>query len=187
MKATHCWLATAGTALILSFSGAIAQADETACVGSLEAITVENLQVPEGGTCSLMGTRVSGNIKVESGAVLVASNVVVDGDIQAEDAVLVQVTGGSVIGGNIQVKQSRSAIVRDTQVGGDLQLEENTAALVSQNNVIGGNLQAFENSGPLRVFGNSIDGNLQCKENRPVPIGENNRVSGDKEDQCARF
>jgi cytoskeletal protein CcmA (bactofilin family) len=124
---------------------------------------------------------------VESGAVLIARSVRVEGNIQAENADQVTVTTRSVVNGGIQIKQSGGVMVADTRIGGDLQLEENRRSLLSQGNTIGGNLQAFENEGGLRVSSNRIDGNLQCKENRPTPSGNGNMVRGKKEDQCARF
>lgn len=48
------------------------RADETVCRGSLGDEAVDNLRVPSGARCTLDGTRVGGNIKVESGASLVA-------------------------------------------------------------------------------------------------------------------
>ena len=38
-----------------------------------------------------------------------------------------------------------------------------------------------------RVVRSRIDGNLQCKSNDPRPVGANNRVSGNKENQCRGF
>ena len=58
----------------LSFVPA-ASADERTCRGSLGAITVDNLRVPEGATCTLNGTSIKGTLKVEKGATLVASGI----------------------------------------------------------------------------------------------------------------
>jgi hypothetical protein len=58
--------------------------------------------------------------------------------------------------------------------------------LPHRNGVIG-DVRAFSNKGGVRVFGNRIDGNLQCKSNDPNPVGDNNRVSGNKENQCQGF
>jgi hypothetical protein len=57
---------------------------------------------------------------------------------------------------------------------------------VLQNNV-GGDVQVFQNTGGVEIRGNRIDGNLQCKANSPPPVGGNNIVQGNKEDQCARL
>lgn len=48
-------------------------------------------------------------------------------------------------------------------------------------------MQLFTNRGTSSITNNTIDGNLQCKENSPAPTGSNNRVGGNKEDQCRRL
>ena len=71
-----------------------------------------------------------------------------------------------------------------TVVGGNIQVEQNRLRQVTNRNVVDGDLQAFSNRGGFRIVGNRVDGNLQCKSNNPRPTGANNRVAGDKEDQC---
>jgi hypothetical protein len=48
-------------------------------------------------------------------------------------------------------------------------------------------VQIIGNQARAEIYRNRIDGNLQCKDNRPRPVGGNNRVQGNKEDQCAAF
>ena len=59
-------IAAAAAALV----PASASAEETTCRGSLGAVTVDNLRVPQDGRCILNGTRVQGTIKVERAATL---------------------------------------------------------------------------------------------------------------------
>ncbi|HEU0292133.1 MAG TPA: hypothetical protein VFR47_05320 [Anaerolineales bacterium] len=59
-------------------------AEEITCRGSMGAVTVDNLRVPQNASCKLNGTRVQGTIKVENGASLTANKVTVIGNIQAE-------------------------------------------------------------------------------------------------------
>ncbi len=177
------------TALMLPSILAIAPralADDTRCRGSLGPVTVDNLIVPNGSTCTLNGTRVEGNIFVSTRGKLTANRVRVDGNIQAEAAAAVIVNSGSVVGGNIQIKQGGSARIDRVQIREDLQFENNQGALIATRNQVGGNLQAWKNTGGLRLVGNRVAENLQCKENTPAPSGGNNRA-GDKEDQCARL
>jgi hypothetical protein len=164
-----------------------ARAEERVCRGSLGAITVDNLRVPDGATCRLNGTTVQGTIKVESKAVLVAEDVRVIGNVQAENARRVVVRAGSRVGGSVQVVQGEAARVARTKVNGDILFDENTAPLAAIRNTVGGNVQAFQNTGGVEIRRNRIDGNLQCKENRPAPTGGGNVVQGNKEDQCARL
>jgi hypothetical protein len=163
------------------------QAEERVCRGTIGAITVDNLRVPDGRRCTLEGTHVKGTIKVESDATLIARNVRVVGNVQAENSANVRVLAGSRVGGSIQLAHGVKARIYRVAINGDLQFLENGGALSAERNRIGGNLQAFQNTGGLTISGNVIDGNLQCKENRPAPTGGNNTVHGEKEDQCERL
>lgn len=188
--------------------GQVVLAEETTCTGELGAVTVDNLLVPQNATCTLNGTYVEGTIKVQDGASLFATGVTVIGNIQAEDALLVEVMGassvngniqadgtdlvtvleGTSVGGSIQLKSGGMARVDSVKVNGDILFDSNKAevsATRSEFNLVGGNVQIFQNTGPINIVGNVIDGNLQCKENVPAPTGEDNIVHGNAEDQCA--
>lgn len=173
--------------LLAAFWLTPAIAEETVCSKSLGAITVDNLRVPKNATCWLTSTRVKGTIKIENNATLIARKVVVIGNVQAENAKQVNVLEGSRVGGSVQHKQGGSANILDSFVDGDIQYESNQAFLKALRNDVGGNIQVFQNTGGVEIRRNVIDGNLQCKENFPEPIGGNNVVGGNKEDQCRRL
>ena len=157
-----------GLALAIGLGAATtAAAEERTCRGTLGAVTVDNLRVPQGATCVLNGTRVQGTVKVERDATLRAGAIRVIGNVQAENHRSVTLRGGSTVGGSVQLVQGGSATIDRNRVTGDVQL--------------------FANRGSQSVTGNSINGNLQCKENVPAPTGGGNRVQGNKEDQCARL
>ena len=164
-----------------------AYAEETTCVGMLVGVTVDNLRVPRGRTCTLDATRVKGTLKVERDAMLYARGVHVVGNVQAENARQVSVTEDSTVGGSIQIKQGGAATIHRVRVTGDIQFESNSGALGARDNRVGGSLQAFQNRGGIRIANNVIDGDLQCKENVPAPAGGDNLVRGSKEDQCGRL
>lgn len=164
----------------------VAHATDSVCSGSLGTLRYENLEVPAGATCTLNGTRVDGNIKVGTNAILLASSVTVGGNIQAEGSANVTVNSNSTVGGSIQIKQGGGATVDQVQVTGDIQLESNRSALSATFNVVGGNIQVFQNTGGATISDNRIDGNLQCKENNPAPAGGRNQAAS-FEDQCAGF
>jgi hypothetical protein len=151
---------------------------------SLGATTVENFEVPANTTCQLTGTRITGNLRVQTGGALIASAIFVGGDLQAEGARDVRVVDGAV-GGSVQIKQGGRASVLRTTIEGDLQIDAMSGPLALRRNTIGGSLQAVQNRGTLEVLRNAIDGNLQCKENAIAPTGGSNVVQGVKEDQCA--
>ena len=173
-------------ALLLAWSVS-ALAEERTCNTTLGQITVDNLRVPQGGTCTLNGTRVKGTIKVERNATLRASGVRVVGNVQAENAALVVVRSNSFVGGSIQIVQGGGARIVMTHITHDILFDDNRRQIVARENNVGGNLQAFQNTGGVSIVDNRIDGNLQCKANSPPPTGGGNVVMGNKEDQCRRL
>jgi hypothetical protein len=173
--------------LFLLLISSVARAEETTCQGSLGAVTVDNLRVPQNASCTLDGTRVEGTLKVENNASLTATQVTVIGNIQAEGAARVRVLAGSIISGSVQIKQGGAAELDAVRVVGDIQFESNTQALSATRSRVGGNVQSFQNMGGVVIADNDINGNLQCKENDPAPTGENNLVQGNAEDQCAHL
>jgi hypothetical protein len=172
---------------LLALPTAQAVAEETTCTGTLLAVTVDNLRVPQGASCKLFGTRVKGTITVETSALLRAENVMVIGNVQGEGARSVSVIEQSRVGGSVQVKQGGSALVSDSTVEGDVQYDENAAPVRVLRSTVGGSVQIVKNNGGVTVRRNVINGNLQCKENNPAPVGGGNVVGGSKEDQCARL
>ena len=155
------------------------------CDGTIAAEAVDEVVVPPGVTCVLIGTRVDGNISVDHQGVLLAREVDVDGDVESEGAQVVKVSN-SVIGGNVQLEQGGSATVVDSEVQGDLLFEEQGGGLTAKRNVVRGNLQADGNSGALSINGNRIGGDLECEENARVLMSRDNTVSGSREGQCGR-
>jgi hypothetical protein len=181
-----CLFGIAGLSLAgVVLCSSVALAEETICDGDLGAVTLDNVKIPSDKSCNMNGTTVKGTIKVEPNAQLTASDIKVNGNIQAENAENVTVNNNSTVDGSIQIKQSKAANITRTRIKQDLQFEKNTNQLVANDNTITGNLQVFQNTGGVEIRRNSINGNLQCRENAPSPSGEENRVRGNKEDQCA--
>ena len=152
---------------VSAFAPSIASAEERTCRGTLGAVTVDNLRVPDGASCTLNRTQIKGTLKVERGATLRATAIRVVGNVQGENHRSVGISGGSRINGSVQIKQ-----------GGAFSFDRN---------IVGSDVQISTNRGAIVLNRNRIDGNLQCKENRPAPTGSGNVVQGNKEDQCARL
>jgi hypothetical protein len=163
---TKLAFAAVAVSLAAAFTAGPAAAEERKCRGTMNAVTVDNLRVPQGATCTLNRTKVKGTVKVGRGATLKATGIRVIGNVQAEGAAKVSVVA-SRVGGSVQIVQGRSSKLRSNSVKGDVQY--------------------FENRGAIAITGNRIDGNLQCKENSRGPTGGSNVVHGNKEDQCARL
>ena len=165
----------------------LASLNENDCWGSLGTVEIDNLIVPSGAVCSLHGTKVKGTITIEQDASLIASQVIISGNIKAESASLVIVKAGSTVAGNIEVKESDSGQINDVQVNGNILLESNSGMFSVTGNGLNGNMQVFKNTGEITLANNIIEGNLQCKENNPSPSGGNNIVHGNLEDQCTNL
>lgn len=158
--------------------------DPERCNGTIGAISVTKVRVPDGAQCSLEGTRVDGNVSIGVDGVLRASGVSIDGDVEGERSASVEITGGSFVGGSFQLQEGGSATVSDSNVDGDIEWEGQRGMLVAERTIVGGNLQASSNSGGVIITGNSIDGDLECEQNGPAPSGGGNSVNGDREGQC---
>ena len=166
MKARGIVVGVAVLAGIAVTGASAGTAEERSCRGTLNAITVDNLRVPQGATCVLRGTQIKGRLRILRGATLRATKILVVGNVQAENHAYVAVRR-SQLGGSIQIVQ-----------GGGARLSANT---------IKGDIQLFENRRSLTVARNQVNGNLQCKENRISPTGGGNVVQGTKQDQCSRL
>ncbi len=175
---------TLGALVALATSSA--WAEEFRCTGSVGAVALDNIFVPDGASCTLDRTRANGSIVVGTGASLVARSVSINGNLQAEGARAVSVLGHSTFGGSVQLVQGNSATIERARIKGDILFDENTGPLAASGNTVGGNVQAFKNFGGVTLRNNRIGGNLQCKENIPAPTGGGNQASS-KEDQCERL
>ncbi len=171
----------------ISLMLAAAAADERICRSAIAAETVDDLRVPRGATCELNGTLVRGNVRVEVNATLLASGVMVIGDVRGDGAKLVSVAGDSRIGGSVQVTRGGGATVEASEVDNNVHYDRNREQVSLLNSKVDGNVQATRNTGGVAIEGNTIAGNLQCRENNPRPTGGGNIVGGDKDGQCRRL
>lgn len=183
----HSTLYTSIATMLLLVLPFHAMAEETVCTGFIGNTTVDNLLVPSNSECDLSNVRVMGTIQIAINATITTRNIVVIGNVQAENARQVNILENSRIGGSVQVKQGGGAIISDSTVDSDVQFESNSGFFQASRNFVGGNVQVFQNSGGVEIIQNTIDGNLQCKENVPMPTGGANTVRGSKEDQCSQL
>jgi hypothetical protein len=154
------------------------------CDGTLGAVSVDEVHVPAGATCTLMGTQINSNVEIGSDGALIATGVQVGGDVEADGARAVEIANGSTISGSLLLRDGWSGSVIGSTIGGDIDWQGQTGPLRAEHNVIGGSLWAAFNTGGVTVLGNRIDKDLQCVANRPVPSGATNMVAGNHQDQC---
>jgi len=177
----------AGALVVLGGFHAAAMADDVHCPPDIGSVTIDG-NVLVAAPCQLDGTTVKGNVLLYAGGSLVAVGGRIIGNLQAENADFIDVADIDV-NGDIQLDDlvgDASRVERST-VGGSIQLKDNRFRLEVLDNDVTGDVQAFSNVGGVVIADNVIDGNLQCKSNSPPPAGGNNRVAGNKEDQCANL
>ncbi len=182
-------LLTTAVLVALTFTGVLAvappaAAEERTCRGTLGAVAVDNLRVPQGASCTLNGTRVQGTITVERDATLRASGVRVIGNVQAENHKFVSLSGSSTMGGSVQLDQGGRFVIANNEIEGSIQVVSNRGESSLRRNAVNQDIQVFGHRGGIAIVNNRVDGNLQCKENSPAPTGGGNIVQGNKEDQC---
>ena len=167
LSLTRAFAVSAVTVAALTMLAESANAEERVCRGTIGAATLDNVRVPQDATCTLLGTKVKGTVKVEARATLVAEDVIVIGNVQAGNARKVEVLDGSRVGGSVQVVQGGAATVADSRIEADILYDSSNKALSVLRNRVGGNVQVFQNTGGVAIRRNFIDGNLQCKANVP--------------------
>jgi hypothetical protein len=147
------------------------------CNGTLAALTVDDVFVPSGATCTLAGTRVRGNVKVSFDGTVVANGARVSGSVQAEDARSVVLTANTVITGDVEVKRRAAARIENTTIGGNLLIEEAGASLTALDSRITGNVQVSK-AAAADVARLTVDGDVQFSENRGALRSEATAVRG---------
>jgi len=142
-------------------------APDTVCTGSIGAATVPGkLVVPTGATCTLTGTRVLGSVEVAANATLRASRVTVAGDLLANQARLVSVTGGSHVEGHTQLAKGVTATVQSSTLFGGVEIVESSGrATLTGTTVANGSVIVAKNRGGATVQSNRVNASLTVSEN----------------------
>jgi hypothetical protein len=162
--ATFTLLATTSLAGTVWSASPATAALVTHCVGTGGAVTVPNdLLVPTGESCSLEGTKITGNVSVAAGANLVIADGTVSGEIQiASDGYLDAV--GTSIGGQVTLAAGGyGAFLKSTESGPVTVQPKGSAGtdgfFFAENTTVDGNVQA--GAGEVRLDRTSqVTGNV---------------------------
>jgi hypothetical protein len=162
--ASFTFLVTTSLAGAVSTATPAAAALVTYCVGTGGAVTVPNdLLVPAGESCSLEGTKITGNVKVAAGANLVIADGTVSGEVQiASDGYLD--AGDTSIGGQITLAGGGyGAFLKGTDSGPVTVQPKGSAStdgfFFAENATVDGNVQA--SAGEVRLDRTSqVTGNV---------------------------
>lgn len=164
-------------AVVLMGSGTVL-AGETICTGTLGAITVDDLSVPQYATCTLNGTKVEGNIKVETDATLQAYGVRVDGNVQSDGASLINIHANSWVGGAVQVKYAGQLYVyHNTSVGDSIQAERVNQVNVYPGVEVGGSIQIKQSGGAI-IEGVDVNQDILLDTNNRALVVRDNTIGG---------
>ncbi len=191
LVATLACLAGAGTA----------SADDVYCDGKLYPRKVEgNVYVPYRAVCKIQGAKIYGNVMVQDGGALYVKRAKIYGNVESYGAEWINVYKAHVEG-NIRIEKTKSTYdpqkpnsVCGNWVKGNLEIYSNYAPFSlncgKKGNYVDGNVELYGNKTPFggyEVSYNQIKGDLKCQNNDPYPIGGDNRVEGNAEDQCFGF
>lgn len=136
------------------------------CIGFVSGGEYDNVKVEKGESCILSGVTVNGNVQAnESVLVVISASTVVSGDVQANESgtVLVQ---ASTISGDVIVIESDRAVVLESTISGDVQIQKTSVNAAVRGSSIGGNLQMEESTGLFaQVLTNEVSGNIQYYKN----------------------
>jgi hypothetical protein len=139
-------LAVCVAALLAMASSAMAR--DLRCNGVVEGKTYEDVVVPSGAACTLVGTTVKGNVRVLRNAYLQTVGAVVHGDVEGSSSQTVFIDSGSRIRGSVESVGARQFFVYNSSVGEDIEPERTREAVqICGNTVRRGNIEV-RGSGP---------------------------------------
>jgi hypothetical protein len=154
------------------------------CVGlSLVGLNLDSVIVPDNASCTLIGSTMNGTVQLGNNARLIAQDLNITGNLIADGAAELSISGASRVGGSVQLNGGAGASISGVNIGGSLQIDAMPGAVTASGNQIGGNVQAIANRGGVTLSNNTMAGVLQCLGNQPAPTGGGN-VAAQKEGQC---
>ena len=151
-----------GSVIAVLLYGIVAVAQSSPCGASSNVREVRgDLNIMS--RCELNGTDVRGDVVLFSGGSLIARNVEISGDLEANRADFVDIAD-SVIDGEVELNElvGDRSIIAGSTIDGSIFLTANRSVLEILNNEVGDNIRAIGNTGGLTISGNSVEGRLEC-------------------------
>ena len=114
--------------------------NETVTGGSFDKVTV-----PRDGSCTLIDSTVSGNVKVKRGAFFQATRTDIGGRVEADDALTVFIDTGSTVGRDVEIDDTAQAFIFNATIGRDVDIDDATeVAQVCGTTVTKGDIEVTE-------------------------------------------
>ena len=126
------------------------------CNGVFEGRTYDDVVVPRGGACTLIGARIKGDVTALPNAYLHATNTRVRGDVEGSAARTIFIDTGSRVAGSVEAVRAAQFFVFNSTVGEDIEPERTREV--------------------VQICGNSVrQGNIEVRRSGPdkgLPVGE---------------
>lgn len=91
----------------------------TRCTGVAGAVSVPgDLVVPRDSACTLEGTTVLGNVRVQPGSDLITDGAVINGQVIVASNAYAELIGGTTVGGQLRTNDAYGAYVEDSTIAG---------------------------------------------------------------------
>lgn len=182
-------LTVAGLAIVLAGaagSGRAAGPPNVKChSGDILEGTYNNVEVPKGNFCLLLGATVLHNVIANGATQLGIDNSRIGGNVEAHNVTDNGWLCGSTVGGNVDVANSgQSTAEPGSWFIGDASWCTAQFDPVP-GNYIGGSLRFNDNASGGSISNNDIEHDLACEHDTPPPTGTNNAVDHKATGQCA--
>jgi hypothetical protein len=182
-------VAIAGLAIVLAWTAAPIRAASPPNVkchsGDILVGTYNNVVVPKGNFCLLLGATVLHNVIANGAMQLGIDNSKIGGNVEAHRVTDNGWLCGSTVGGHVDVADSgQSTADPGSWFIGDASWCTPQFDPVP-GNYIGGSLIFRNNASGGSISNNDIEHDLGCEKNTPPPTGTNNAVDHKATGQCA--
>ena len=153
--------------------------------GDILVGTYNNVEVPKGNFCLLLGATVLHNVTANGAIQLGIDNSTIGGNVEAHNVSDNGWVCGSTIGHNVDVSNAgQSGAEPGSWFIGD------ASWCIPQfdpvpGNYIGGSLRFYDNRSGGFISNNDIEHDLACDKNTPPPTGANNAVDHNATGQCS--
>jgi hypothetical protein len=103
-----------------------AAAQDAECSGELTAVAVRNVTVPNGGTCILRNSTVTGHVSASAGSYFQAIRTRIEGDVAGIEAQTLFVDGGSTVRGSVRADRVAQVFLFSSRVRMNVKVDRAT-------------------------------------------------------------
>ena len=153
---------------VLAATSTAAAAAGFTCNGTFTGVTVSKVVVPDNGACTLVGSTVTGDVSVLTGAYFEANATSIQGNVKGNGGLTIYTHDGSTVSGSVKANKTTQVFLFDGSVRGNVQA------------------QSITGSGHVQVCGMNIGKNVQIqKAGTDILVGDSlagcggNTIAGD--------